>query len=448
MRTTPARRAASTAAAIFVSLMFLGMFLIPLRYLGATMGIVPTARVMAEASALAPVPSATGEAITAEYCSEAVTASNPSNLAGRTSTNLVFNDSWLLQDARSYHHDLATACAVLTAVCNSESQYYSNVEGSAPYAERSLWALGFTDVRTESYALRSNILDELGALFVGSHDVAAYTFASKTIPDPQGGAPVTLVFVGVRGSYGIEWISNFNLYDAQGDSDDHHGFGKAETEVEHALARYARDLDADPERTRILITGHSRGGAIANLLAARLNDLSETSNRIAPASGIYAYTFAAPGSTRESDRQSPAYDNIFNIVNESDIVPKLPLSTWGYGRYGTTVALPSASSDQFSTLFDRMREAFQRNTGIAPAYDKAGLASISAFENNMDEVLASIGSPVNPARIVAAAGSLLGVDFGAALASHFPDTYIAWMQSTDDKNLSFDAPAKRTAIAS
>ncbi|CAK7039805.1 MAG: hypothetical protein PEGG_01672 [Paraeggerthella hongkongensis] len=448
MRTTPARRVASTAAAIFVSLMFLGMFLIPLRYLGATVGIVPTARVTAEASAPAPTPSATGKTITAEYCSEAVTASNPSNLAGRTSTNLVFNDSWLLQDADSYHHDLATACAVLAAVCNSESQYYSNVEGAAPYAEQSLWALGFADVRTESYALRSNILDELGALFIGSHDVAAYTFASKTIPDPQGGTPLTLVFVGVRGSYGIEWISNFNLHDAQGDSDDHHGFGKAETEVERALARYAHEIGASPERTRILITGHSRGGAIANLLAARLNNLGETSNKIAPASGIYAYTFAAPGCTRESDRQSPAYDNIFNIVNESDIVPKLPLSTWGYGRYGTTVALPSVSSDQFSTLFDRMREAFQRNTGIMPTYDKAGLASIDTFENNMDEVLTSIGSPVNPARIVAAAGSLLGVDFGAALASHFPDTYIAWMQSTDDNSLSFDAPAKRTAIAS
>lgn len=447
MRTTPARRAASALAAICASLLLLSLFLIPLRYLGVVMGVVPVARATADAEALAPALPAGGGTVRAEYCSEAVTASGLSNLSGRTSTSLAFHDAWLFQAAGSYHHDLATACSVLAAVCNSESQYYSDVEGSVPYAERALWALGFDNVRTESYALRSSLLDELGAFFIGSHDVAAYTFASKTAPDPTDGEPCTLVFVGVRGSYGVEWLSNFNLHGDGSGSNDHHGFETAESEVESALDQYAREVGADPQRTRILITGHSRGGAIANLLAARLDDRSGTSAEIAPASGVYAYTFAAPGSTREADCQNAAYGNVFNIVNEADIVPQLPLSTWGYGRYGTTVSLPSVASGEFEESFDRMCQAFQRNTGVTPACDESSLASLDAFERNAAKALPSADALASPAGIAAAAQTLLGTDLAAALASHAPDAYIAWMQAVDGDALSFDGPAARTTNA-
>ena len=438
MSMTPVRRIASTLAAICASLLLLSLFLIPMRYLGLTLGIIPTNTMTAEAAPSLSNAPAENLTVKAEYCSEAVTASGLSNLSGRTSTSLAFSDAWLLQDARVYNHDLATACAVLTAVCNSESQYYSNVDGALPYAERTLWSLGFSDVRTESYALRSSILDELGALLIGTHDVAAYTFASKTVSDPANGQPVTLVFVGVRGSYGIEWLSNFNLHDAQSESDDHHGFGTAETEVELALDQYTREIGADPARTRILITGHSRGGAIANLLAARLTDRSEAQGQAAPASSIYAYTFAAPGSTREADRQGVSYANIFNIVNETDIVTQLPLSTWGYGRYGTMVSLPSTESAEFETAFKRMRATFQRNTGVALDYDEAHYASLDSFGDKAAGALPSTDALASPAGIIGALHTLFGIDLTAALVSHVPDTYIAWMQSTEGSSLSFD----------
>ena len=441
MRMTPARRIASMIAAICASLLLLSLFLIPLRYLGLTLGLVPAPQMTAEAAARPFAPSESDRTVRVEYCSEAVTTSNPANLAGRTSTSLDFSDAWLFQDAREYHHDLATACSVLSAVCNSESQYYSNVAGSAPYAELTLGALGFDDVRTESYALRSSILDELGALLIGTHDIAAYTFASKTVRNPDDGRPTTLVFVGVRGSYGIEWLSNFNLHDAQGESADHHGFGTAETEVEHALAQYMRTIGADPQRTRVLITGHSRGGAIANLLAARLTGLDGTADQLAPASGIYAYTFAAPGSTREANRQDAEYGTIFNVVNEADIVTQLPLSTWGYGRYGTTVSLPGAESGGFEASFERMCEAYQRNTGVAPAYDEGDFASLDGFSSRASAALPTCDALASPAGLVSIVQALFGIDAGTALASHFPDTYIAWMQAVDSDSLSFDAPA-------
>ena len=102
------------------------------------------------------------------------------------------------------------------------------------------------------------------------------------------------------------------------------------------MRSYASDLGIDPAHTRILITGHSRGGAIANLLAADLGDPDDDASALAPSSGIYAYTFAAPCATRADDRHDPRFDNIFNVVNEADIVTQLPLSSWGFGRYGSS----------------------------------------------------------------------------------------------------------------
>lgn len=220
--------------------------------------------------------------VSVEYCSEVVAGHDADNPSGLTSTNLAFDDAWLERDSFAYQHQLATACSVLAAVCNSESQFYGGVEGAKPYAELALGALGFDDVRTDSYALRSGILDEIGALFAGSHDVAAYTLASKTVPGKKGEPPTTILFVGIRGSYGIEWLSNFNFMNPV--DADHQGFKAAEREIEEALFDYARERGADPAHTRVLVTGHSRGGAIANLLGRALGQ----SGRQPPAAGAGA----------------------------------------------------------------------------------------------------------------------------------------------------------------
>ena len=94
--------------------------------------------------------------------------------------------------------------------------------------------------------------------FAGSHDVAAYAFASKTLPGEGGQPDQTLVFVGIRGSYGIEWLSNFKLVGDAGAGSDHWGFKMAENEVMNSLESYADEIGADPAHTKILVAGHSR----------------------------------------------------------------------------------------------------------------------------------------------------------------------------------------------
>lgn len=71
----------------------------------------------------------------------------------------------------------------------------------------------------------------------------------------------------------------------------------------------------------ILVTGHSMGAAIANILAARLNGIMDPGN-------VYAYTFATPRTVNEavSGNQAVNYPNIFNILNSNDVVTFVPSS--------------------------------------------------------------------------------------------------------------------------
>lgn len=442
MHVTPVRRFALSFATLFACIVVVSLLVIQARYVEASLGMVPIAAVP-QTDIKTPRMHADGS-IDAAYCSEAVTTSGFENLSGRTSTTVSLDDAWFAQDSYRYQHRLATTCAVLAAVCNSESQYYSKVEGSQPYAEQTLGALGFNDIRTESYAFRSSLLDEAGAFLTGSYDIAAYTLASKTIPGPGTAGPTTLVFVGIRGSYGVEWLSNFNLGNGSGANPDHQGFRTAENEVQQALATYLRAIGANPQHTRILITGHSRGGAIANLLAANLDNLSGTGEQLAPASGVYAYTFATPGTTRATSQHAARYANIFNIVNEADIVPQM-FSLWGYGRYGTAVTLPSVSSNDFNGPYENMCTAFQQNTGIVPSTNESSLASLDTFEERALREIPTSSASSDPMNFFAAAKALFGIDFATALTSHYPDTYIAWMQSAPKGILSFDTPRYRSS---
>lgn len=408
-----------------------------MRYNAALVGLLPVPQANAyEYGEESPQPQASGTfTVSVDYCSEVVAASDLKNPSGLTSTTLTFDDAWLRGDSHAYNHGLATACAVLSAVCNSESQFYGSVDGAVPYAEKALSSIGFTNVRTESYALRSHPLDQIGAFFAGSHDVAAYAFASKTLEGAGSSPDETLIFVGIRGSYGIEWLSNFNLFDAAGGSD-HRGFKLAETEIAESLARYAGDIGADPAHTRVLVTGHSRGGSVANLLAADLDSWSDTDRALAQPNGVYAYTFAAPGSTQAAERDADAYGNIFNIANPSDIVPKLPLFTWGYGHYGTTIELPDAADADFAQDYGAMQVAFKSNTGYENPCRGEDLGELDAFDAKAAESVPPLEDMLSLEGITGIVQMLTGIDYSKALAAHYPDTYIAWMQTVDPRGLS------------
>lgn len=378
------------------------------------------------------------------YISEVVGSNESGDVLGIVSTPVVLDDSWFAQGSDAYNHDLARTCVALCAVVNAESAFYGG-KTEVDFAAEALGALGFTDVRTDSYAKRSAASDEVAAIFTGGTDVTAYVFAHKRLSDGRD-----LVFVGIRGTYGSEWLSNFNLKESA--QSDHLGFDRAEREIRADLAAYCDELGIDPAESALLVTGHSRGGAVANLLAAQLDaaaqegetgqaDEGARGEGTFPRGGIYAYTFAAPNATQAEDAGDEAYANIFNVVNSTDLVPRLPLEAWGWHRYGVTVELPAPGDDGFAEAYGAMQDRRAQITGY---YDvKSPLAE--ADENPIDLVEERIAGSVpslDELFTVEGISGLLGalgtLDVGQLVASHYPDTYLAWMQTLDEGRLALE----------
>lgn len=187
--------------------------------------------------------------------------------------------------------------------------------------------------------------EEVKAITVGktdNHRTKCYFGVRKIV---SGNRERCLVAVVVKGTNGTaeEWSSNFEFgtginggVDKNSDwknISNHKGFDIAATRVKKELDNYVAQYSqkyVGSNKIVYWIMGHSRGAAIANILAANLID----ENKI-----TYAYTFASPNTTNSKSRNNEKYKSIFNIVNEDDFVPILPCSDWGFGRYGRSAEI-------------------------------------------------------------------------------------------------------------
>ena len=209
---------------------------------------------------------------------------------------------------------------------------------------------GFEDI--VNYTLDHYGDDDICEVTIGHR---AYTFNGET---------KQIVALWVRGTEpksAEEWSSNFNVgdlarffdaYDSEEgktprqSNDDwtrktnHRGFDVCATRLLGYLKTYYLDeyvmpeLDADPEATLAFwLTGHSRGAAVANIMASYLLDEGEE---------VFAYTYAAPYNTANTEASAERYDCIFNLVNANDFVPTLPMPEWGFTRYGRTAQVDAS----------------------------------------------------------------------------------------------------------
>lgn len=175
---------------------------------------------------------------------------------------------------------------------------------------------GFTNVKDFNY--NDNLEDNV-SFIIASKDVSYF------------GEPRKLVSVIIRGTDGIEWLGNMDVTGKEYDSTqiNHTNFDNAKLQVETELKSYLENLDIDNKL--LLITGHSRGAAVANLLADDINAKKNTPEyRIGD---VFAYTFATPNSTKSPNAEDT---NIFNFCFEDDFVPQVPLKQWGYDKNGRT----------------------------------------------------------------------------------------------------------------
>jgi hypothetical protein len=212
---------------------------------------------------------------------------------------------------------------------------------------------GFEDV--VDYKLGSN----------GYHDddLCEAIFGHRTVT--YNGQTKVVVAIWVRGTDAVseeEWSSNFHMgrlngffdpYDSVSGKDprqsnddwtrktNHRGFDVCATRI---LNYYKNTyyptcvkpvLDANPTYTLThWLTGHSRGAAVGNLIASYLIDEGRH---------VFAYTFASPNNTANTEASAAKYDCIFNLVNSNDFVPMLPMVEWGFTRYGKTAFVDASA---------------------------------------------------------------------------------------------------------
>ena len=201
------------------------------------------------------------------------------------------------------------------------------------------------------------------------------------------------------------------------------------------------------ETVKFFITGHSRGGAAANLLAARLAD-----SGLVKKEDVFCYTFAAPAVSVEAAEEG--YENIFNIVNETDLVTQVPLSAWGYRRYGVDKPLPTGDA----ALFDGMNRQYKALSGqeyaayrdpetveritaavrrLAPSTSSANMELIAAILNGDLEELSRLmkqGGALSMGRtalrLSAELAPLLGQEQEALRSAHCMAGYYSWLSAS------------------
>lgn len=400
-------------------------------------------------------------------------------------TPVTWDDSWFFGSTYAYQHELARTSSVLAALAYAESSHYQEEYQTPPYMEQALEQLGFNEVSTDSYAYRSEVIDQVLNLVTQQEDTVAYTLARKRVTS-EDGVTRSVILVSIRGSYGSEWLSNLKVEAAEqgaggnqtersGEDDaaaqddacaqdhsalpryDHAGYVEAAAEVGEALAPWIADSHDRDDAVTLLLVGHSRGGAIANLLAATADDelarqagqeqadatgqnaqqpASTGALGLASGDAVAGYTFAAPACTTTAQPGAARYRNIFNIANPADLMPSLPLASWGYARYGVDVDLPAVDDEAFSTQFARMEARYAELTGGEDPYDPEAVHAVRSVLGEVAGQIRTVDELKTPAGVATVLHACARhIDPLRILCGHYPSVYISWMYALDANEL-------------
>ena len=268
----------------------------------------------------------------------------------------VIDVNWFESNSKNYNHEIAKLCSIALL------EGYQYKRDKDTYTE--------SDMYYFLQSLSMNTSTKYIKLDTGRDEVN-YFVSSMRI---RGG--YTLVFMGLVGSNKLQWNSNFDPkgqdskspYNDDSYKNNHYGFNDAKNFALTALKSYFKAYGLNKDNAKVLLTGHSRGAAAANLLAADL--INETENKLVKKENLFTYTFATPNGTKDKKVKNDDYKGIFNIVFPTDFVTHVLLEKWGYGKYGKTYKLPTGSNDKnYKAYKKRMLNYY---TAINPVTKKDG----------------------------------------------------------------------------
>lgn len=240
----------------------------------------------------------------------------------RDTTGFVYNDGFLFQDNSVLSPELAKMSVGLAAAVYQ----WDDVERAI------LQMPNYSIVIEENFDREHTVTD---------NDFVRYVIAKKE-GVVYNGETYTIFCVPIQGTKtSYDWNSDFNI----GRGENHEGFYTAHNEIMRDLYDELAKVN-DPSHTIVWTMGHSRGAAVSNIVAGELTagysagsngnggDL-DFSGLVSP-DHIYSYNFAVPFISKSSIVRDTNFRNIFNFINGDDVVPTVPLESWGYGRYGVT----------------------------------------------------------------------------------------------------------------
>lgn len=210
----------------------------------------------------------------------------------------------------------------------SASQYNPRLANFLAVMARSVYTEDLVKLNYEKLGINISFNNSFGF----ENAEAAYVVGKKQL---EGGRYI--VFVTIRGSYGLSWLTDFAPGTALNFGGWHDGFELC-CNILHDNIKQSFGGKI-PTNARYVITGHSLGAAVGNLLATKLNEDG------VPMNFVYAYNFACPDVANDWDwawNHNGEHNNIFNIGCCQDPVTFVPgalfdFVSWPWlfwGKYG------------------------------------------------------------------------------------------------------------------
>ena len=243
-----------------------------------------------------------------------------------------YSDGWFSDSPESENKELALASMQLAASSVTDDE---DGAGASFLKEMGFEEVGFSDFSSDD------------------PDDCNYTWGRKKLDD---GVLVAVAVQSASDDPAIKnkgWKQNFTVNDPESGepSGEHYAYSLAVDKVIDDIAALGGQ-----GKVKYWITGQSRGGAIANILSARLPEKLASGD-----ADIFAYTFEAPA-TVDADAAGSDHKYIHNYVCNDDIVTLIPI--WGMTRYGVMHDLRTKETDE--GLADELQKLGSDAAGMKP----------------------------------------------------------------------------------
>ncbi|MBO4289268.1 MAG: leucine-rich repeat protein [Lachnospiraceae bacterium] len=288
----------------------------------------------------------------------------------------MYNDGMLFADSYDLSPDVAKLTVGMAAAAYSKNRIVSMLR-----------SMGYKPINTapadpEDLGADEDFLYNYDrtATFSDS-DFVGYSIGRKQVE--YNGEIYFIYMVPVRGTpTSAEWFSDFRLNDdpllGSDERGYHYGFKTAADEILANLKNLVHT-----ENNIFVVTGHSRGAAVANIVSGELISNENYQNIVSP-HNLFCYTYACPSVKKYAEELVPSAC-IRNYNNPGDVITAMPLSyeCWeSYSRYGQTFKLPM-DTDQLSNVLQRFKGLTGNSYAGGANTDTFEAMALAAFPNTL-----------------------------------------------------------------